>query len=70
MRSSLKALTGGVLALPVLAMAAVPTGAEAVFTSLATDSATVLGYAFTAMAAITGGWIVFRIVKKGAHKVA
>jgi len=58
------------VAAPVVSFAAVPAGAEAVFTGLATDSATVLGYAFTGMAAITGGWIVFDIVKRGARKAA
>jgi len=58
------------VAAPAVSFAAVPAGAEAVFTGLATDSATVLGYAFVAMAAITGGWIVFDIVKRGARKSA
>lgn len=49
-------------------MAAVPTGAEAIFTGAATDFATVLGYGFTAMAAIVGGMIVFNLVKKVAKK--
>ncbi len=48
--------------------AAVPAGAEAIFTGAATDFATILGYGFTAMAAVLGGWIVFRQVKKVANK--
>lgn len=60
----------GALVAPILAQAAVPTGAEAVFTTLATDAATVLGYAFVAMTAVTGGWIVFSMVKRGAKKAA
>lgn len=52
------------------AFAAVPTGAEAVFTTLAADAATVLGYSFVAMTAITGGWIVFSMVKRGAKRSA
>lgn len=58
------------LALPFAVMAAVPAEAEDVFTTLATDAATVLGYAFVAMASITGGWIVFSMVKRGARKSA
>lgn len=52
------------------AHAAVPAGAEAVFTTLATDSGVILGYAFVAMTAITGGWIVFKMVKRGANKAS
>jgi len=58
------ALMGGVVA----AQAAVPAGAEAIFTGAATDFATVIGYGFTAMAAIVGGMIVFNLVKKVAKK--
>jgi hypothetical protein len=55
-------------AVPALSMAAVPAGAEAIFTTVATDFATLLGYGFTAMAAIVGGMIVFGLVKKVAKK--
>lgn len=51
-----------------VAQAAVPEAAAGVFTTLAADAATVLGYAFTAMIAVTGGWIVFGMVKKGAKR--
>jgi hypothetical protein len=48
--------------------AAVPLGAEDIFTDAATDFATIIGYGFTAMAAIVGGMIVFNLVKKVAKK--
>lgn len=48
--------------------AAVPSGAEAIFTGVATDFATVIGYGFTAMAAIVGGMIVFNLVRSVAKK--
>lgn len=53
---------------PLIPGMPVPTGAEAIFTGAATDFATVLGYGFTAMAAIVGGMIVFNLVKKVAKK--
>ena len=59
------------LTAPVAAsFAAVPAGAEAVFTGLATDFTTIAGYGFTALGIITGGLIVFGLVKKVAHQSA
>jgi hypothetical protein len=51
-----------------VAQAAVPAGAEAIFTTAATDFATVIGYGFVAMAAVVGGMIVFNIVRSVAKK--
>lgn len=48
--------------------AAVPAEAEAVFTGAVADFKVVAGYGFTAMAAILGGLIVFKLVKKVANK--
>jgi hypothetical protein len=53
---------------PALSFAAVPAGAEAVFTGLATDFGTIAGYGFTAMAAILGGLVVMKLVKKVVGK--
>lgn len=50
------------------ANAAVPTGVEAIFTGVATDFGTLLGYGYTAMAVIVGGLIVLALVKKVATK--
>lgn len=50
------------------AQAAVPAGAEAVFTTLATDFGTIAGYGFTALGIITGGMIVMGLVKRVAKK--
>jgi len=61
------ALVAGSLAASV-ASAAVPAGAEAIFTTAATDFGTLLGYGFTAMTVVIGGWIVFRQVKKMAQR--
>lgn len=47
------------------AFAALPTGAETVFTTVATDAATVIGYVFTAVLAIAGGFAGVRLVKRG-----
>ncbi|MBB3193147.1 hypothetical protein [Roseateles terrae] len=51
-----------VIAAPV--MAAVPDGAAEVFTTAAADAKTVLGYAFTCMAAVVGGFVVMKLVKR------
>lgn len=48
----------------VAAHAAVPAGAEAVFTTMATDFGTIAGYGFTLMAVVVGGLVIFKIVKK------
>jgi hypothetical protein len=63
---------GGVLVAvaPVVSFAAVPAGAEAVFTGLATDFGTIAGYGFTAMGVITGGLIVMGLVQRVARKSA
>lgn len=59
------------LTAPVAAsFAAVPAGAEAVFTGLATDFGTIAGYGFTALGIITGGLIVMGLVKKVAKKAS
>lgn len=63
---------GGVLVAvaPAASFAAVPAGAEAVFTGLATDFGTIAGYGFTALGIITGGLIVMGLVKKVAKKAS
>lgn len=68
-RSKLFALSvplSSVAAVP--AFADVPAGAQTVFTTAAADFATIAGYGFTCMAAVTGGLIVFKLVKKIANK--
>ncbi len=73
MKKQKLALTGLTLAVATAAapvMAAVPAGAEAVFTGIATDFATIVGYGFTAMAAVVGGLIVLKLVKKVANKAS
>ncbi len=50
--------------------AALPAGATDLFTAVATDGALVIAAAFVAAVAITGGWIVFDMVKRGARKAA
>ena len=65
-RGVLVAVAPAGLALPSLA--AVPAGAEAIFTGAATDFGTVVAYGFTAMAAIVGGMIVFNLVRSIAKK--
>ena len=49
-------------------MAAVPAGAEALFTGIATDFGVIAGFGFVAMASVVGGLIVMKIVKKVANK--
>lgn len=69
LRSKLAAVIGavsGVAAVP--AMAEVPAGAQAVFTQAAADFTSIAGYGFTCLAAVTGGLIVFKLVKKIANK--
>ncbi|MBS0443249.1 MAG: hypothetical protein JSR38_14950 [Proteobacteria bacterium] len=57
-------LTAGAVA----ANAAVPAGTEAVFTGLATDFGTILGYGYTLMGVVVAGLIVLGLVKKVAKK--
>lgn len=69
LRSKLAAVIGavsGVAAVP--AMAEVPAGAQTVFTNAVADFVTIAGYGFTCLAAVTGGLIVFKLVKKIANK--
>lgn len=58
------------LALVTSAQAALPAGADTLFTETATNFGLVLALAFTAMVVITGGWIVFDMVRKGGKKAA
>lgn len=61
---------GTLLAVGVGAQAAVPAGAEAIFTGLATDFGTVIGYGYVTMAVITAGLIILGLVKRVAWKSA
>lgn len=56
------------LAAAAPALAAVPLGAQAIFTDAATDFGVIIGYGFIAMGAIVGGMIVFNLVKRIAKK--
>ena len=60
----LMALVGGSQS----ANAAVPAEAQAIFTTAATDFATLLGYGYVAMGVIVVGMIVLGLVKKVAKK--
>lgn len=64
-RFALVALSAAVAA-PV--MAAVPTGAQDIFTDAATDFGTIAGWGFTCMAVVVGGLIVFKLIRKVANK--
>jgi len=46
------------------AVAAVPAGVETLFTTTATDFATVLGYGYVLFLAVVGGLIIIKLVKK------
>jgi hypothetical protein len=52
------------------AQAAVPAGVEAVFTGVATDFGTLLGYGYTLMGVVVAGMIILGLVKKVAKKAA
>lgn len=52
------------------AYAAVPTGVETVFTTLATDFGTVVGYGWVAFLVVIGGLALFGIVRRVIGKVA
>jgi hypothetical protein len=71
-RSALRvsAVGGALSGLAGSTLAALPSVATELFTSVATDGALVIAAAFTAAVAITGGWIVFDMVKRGARKAA
>lgn len=50
------------------AHAGLPTSAEAVFTDVATDFGTILGYGYVLMGVVTVGMIVLGLVKSVAKK--
>lgn len=52
------------------AIAAVPAGVEAVFTTTATDFGTVAGYGWVLLLVIVGGLVMFKIVKKVLGKAS
>jgi hypothetical protein len=52
------------------ANAALDAGAAAMFTDAAVSFALVLAAGYILMTAVTGGWITFDMVKKGAKKAA
>jgi len=60
--------TVGIGGAAVNANAAVPTGVEAIFTTLATDFGTIVGYGWTLFLVIVGGLALFGIVKKVFNK--
>lgn len=62
--ASLVAVGAALVGLSAQVMAAVPDGAQGVFTEAATDAKTILGYAFTCMAAVVGGFVVMKLVKR------
>lgn len=65
--TTLAAILGAVAAVGP-AVAAVPAEASDMFTTAATDWATVQGLGFTLMTTVVGGLIVFKLVKKVANK--
>lgn len=64
------ALAGLILSTMAQAEVTMPAGATQLFTDTALLFALVLAAAYVLMLAITGGWITFDIVKKGAKKAA
>jgi hypothetical protein len=52
------------------AHAALDTSVAAAITSVQTDAASLMPLLYTAMAAVTGGFVIFGLVKKGIRKVA
>lgn len=70
MLKKLGVLTGATLGAAGSAFAALPEGAATVFTGVQTDGLAVIALAFPVMGAITAGWIVFSMVRKGANKSA
>jgi len=62
--ASFAAIGASLLGLSAQVMAAVPTGAEGVFTTAADDAKAILGFAFTCMAAVVGGFVVMKLVKR------
>lgn len=67
--ASRSALVAGVATLAAaVAHAEVPAGAQAIFTTAATDFGTLMGYGYTAAGVIIGGFIIFKLVKRVANK--
>jgi len=62
------ALVAAPLALTAPAFAAVPTEAQAIFTTAATDFGTLLGYGYVAMGVIVVGMIILGLTKRVAKK--
>lgn len=69
-RNKLAAVAAVSLGAAAPAMAALPAGAEAVFTDVATDFGTILGFGYVLMGAVTVGMIVLGLVSKVAKKSA
>lgn len=62
------ALGAALLGATVPALAQVPASAEAVFTDVATDFGTILGWGYVLMAVVTVGMIVLGLVKRVAKR--
>lgn len=68
MQKHIIALMAFLSVLSMQAQAALPTEATAAFTSLETDTTTLLGLVWSAVAAVTVGWVLIKLFKKGANK--
>lgn len=69
-RNKLSAVAALSLGAVGAAHAALPTSAEAVFTDVATDFGTILGYGYVLMGVVTVGMIVLGLVSRVAKKSA
>lgn len=57
----------GIVAAPMSAMAALPTEATAAFTSVSGNVTDILAAVWPIVAAVTAGFILIRLFKKGAN---
>jgi len=70
MRKIFAVVSAVLLGLASSVQAAVPTGVETVFTGLATDFGTIVGYGWTLFLVIVGGLALFGIVRRIVGKTA
>lgn len=66
--NKLAAVVAGSMVLAQSAMAALPAEVDTMFTSVGTDAGLALGKGWVLFAVVTGGFVLFKIVKKAVSK--
>lgn len=69
MQSKKTAAIAGLMVVAGSAHAELPAGVTTAISGLQTDALAMQGIVWTAVIALTGGWVLMRIFRKGANKV-